>query len=208
VNPRLTAARCRLRFALRNGRTVTIPAVVAARLLRPTTGGTWAETAAVMAADPHEKALVDELTRQLRAAGQFSQPVIVGHRSVVVDGTHRMCAHLATGIPVRAAGDWRHDPLPEIELTFTVEAAADGDALFDTVVGTVRSFPVPGSGWANCDAFTANLAARAFTGVWYSPVPAAQLAQHITRRLEEHAAVTVTSITAAAHLPDPESEQH
>jgi hypothetical protein len=86
----------------------------------------WNELVKDMMSDPVEKETIELLMADLKAHGIFREPVSLAyeanpepgesHRSVI-DGTHRMCAHIITGISPVLVTEEMFDNLEEAELT-------------------------------------------------------------------------------------------
>lgn len=132
--------------------------------------GLWAETLQGMLDDPSEKAIVDELVAVLLSGKGLREPVVVGvgeffrfpedeaddkdgvEELAVVNGTHRVCAHMLSG--VEDVFVVRSEDLPEfvdtetgVETVVTLSEKIANEEEHDDVFGWLRSFPLNDDVW-------------------------------------------------------------
>ena len=132
--------------------------------------GLWADTLQGMLDDPSEKAIVDELVAVLLSGKGLREPVVVGiseffrssedeendedgvEELAVVNGTHRVCAHMLSG--VEDVFVVRSEDLPEfvdtetgVETVVTLSEKIANEEEHDDVFGWLRSFPLNDDVW-------------------------------------------------------------
>lgn len=128
----------------------------------------WKTTLNYLLNDPVEKNILDTLVDILQNEGQFEKPVVyddnysagdekVTNTHFVVDGTHRVCAHILLGIEnVNAIPEekWKSNNYRyclSSKLTFVKNFDEDKE---DALIALLSSFPYYDNTWFNSDVST------------------------------------------------------
>lgn len=140
-------------------------------------GSNWDSTLAYLQSNPAEKKILDQLSSVLLKGEKFRNPVILGlaesaeglEFQAVTNGTHRVCAHMFTGVvevPVRTEKVFSVSSISSMNLcstdiTFERELSeSQEDFLFDCL----RSFPVDDTFWLTSD--MSSTGGRLFNLMW------------------------------------------
>lgn len=135
----------------------------------------WDSTVAYMMSDPTEKKTVLLLLAVLEKEGKFREPVSLGTAEfdedvevfAVVNGTHRVVAHILHGDPEaevftlreedRPEYDWENDTSTGLSTSFLFAQPLDDELFFDRLFGLLRSFPVTEELWMTSDVTSSRL---------------------------------------------------
>lgn len=123
---------------------------------QPVWGPTWDDVFHFFRQDPHERALVLALVEELRAAGEFREPIHLDRggdgAGFVADGTHRLVAHVEAGFTHVKVTTL---PLPDLgafEVKWGTQPAGAHKA-----VGRNRSFRLDAQHWVTIDSWGASM---------------------------------------------------
>lgn len=173
----------------------------------------WEDTVQYMLADPFEKEIVDYLVDTLRRKGTFREPIFLGVADLdddedtpaVVNGTHRVCAHIIFGslnVEVKFDEPYTDEELADGRLPkFVEESVVEEDSSYastsivfaspitdddewDTLFTLIRSFPLSDEVWVTSDVFSSSGANPDGTATFNAGWDLKQPTPEIVRMLE------------------------